>query len=280
MNYRHAFHAGNFADVMKHALLAALIEQFKQKDKPFVVVDVFAGDGLYALTDPAMDRGREYERGIHAALDSPEPALAAYLERVREHRLYPAAKTLAHYPGSPLIARELLREHDRLILSDLSEDCVSSLRQLFHDDKQVTVHHQDGYQACRALLPPTPRRGLLLIDPPFERVDEFQAMVKALQEAERKWNTGVFALWYPIKQRTPVRAFHRALADAGFEAVLACELSLKPLDNFTLTGSGLVIVNTPWRFDETAREVLAACQRALSAHEAHVQWVVPPENGL
>lgn len=273
MNYRHAFHAGNFADVMKHALLVALIEQFKQKDKPFTVLDFFAGDGLYSLEDPDMQRGHEFSSGIYAALSSTEAALQPYLELLRPHRLYPGAASLAHYPGSPALARKLLRQQDRLVLSDVNASCSESLKRLFAHDEQVRLHQLDGYQACRSLLPPNPRRGILLLDPPFERVDEFHALLQALEEAERRWSIGVFAIWYPIKQRTPVRAFHRALAEKGFTDVLSCELYMKPVDNFTLTGSGLTLINAPWQFDRKALEVLHACRKALGGHEVSVEWV-------
>lgn len=278
MNYRHAFHAGNFADVMKHALLVALIEQFKMKDKPFTVLDFFAGDGLYSLEDPDMQRGQEFLHGIYPTLASQEPALQAYLELVRSHRLYPGSPHLAHYPGSPLLARKLLRPGDRLVLSDIKSDCLEHLRRLFGHDEQVALHQLDGYQACRSLLPPQPRRGLLLLDPPFERVDEFQALLHALEDAERRWSIGVFAIWYPIKQRTAIRGFHRVLAEKGFGDVLSCELYLKPLDNFSLSGAGLTLINTPWQFERKAEDVLRACQSAMGAHEVRVEWIVKPEN--
>lgn len=277
MNYRHAFHAGNFADVMKHALLVALIEQFKQKDKPFTVLDLFAGDGLYSLEDPDMVRGNEFTAGIYQALDSTAPALKTYLDLVRPHRLYPGANRLAHYPGSPLLARKLLRDQDRLVVTDTAPGCIDHLKRLFTHDDHVTVHAMDGYQACKSLLPPTPRRGLALIDPPFERVDEFQALMHALEDAEKRWAVGVFAIWYPIKQRTMIKAFHRTLAERGFSEVLSCEFYLKPLDNFSLTGSGLTLINTPWQFDKKAIEVLNACKQALNAHEVSVEWIVAPE---
>ncbi len=277
MNYRHAFHAGNFADVMKHALLVALIEQFKQKDKPFTVLDFFAGDGLYNLEDPDMVRGNEFSTGIYKALDNQTPALQTYLELVRPHRLYPGSNHLAHYPGSPLLARKLLRDQDRLVVSDTAPGCVDQLKRLFTHDAQATVHSMDGYQACKSLLPPTPRRGLLLIDPPFERVDEFQALMHALEDAEKRWSVGVFAIWYPIKQRTMIKAFHRTLAEKGFGDVLSCELYIKPLDNFSLTGSGLTLINTPWQFEKKAAEVLNACKLALHAHEVNIEWIVEPE---
>lgn len=277
MNYRHAFHAGNFADVMKHALLLALIEQLKLKDKPFCVLDFFAGDGIYRLDDPDMQRGQEFNTGIYQALDSPEPALQTYLNLVHQHRLYPGANRLASYPGSPLLARQLLRPQDQLILSDLKPDCAEHLRRLFGHDAQVRLHQVDAYQACRSLLPPTPRRGLLLLDPPFERIDEFQALLHAVEDAERRWPVGIIAIWYPIKQRTAIRGFHRSLAERGFSDVLSCELYQKPLDNFSLTGSGLTIINAPWQFDKRAYEVLKACKNALSAHEIQIEWVVAPE---
>ena len=277
MNYRHAYHAGNFADVMKHALLTALIQRLKSKDKPFCVIDTHAGDGLYALDGRETQTRKEYEDGILRVLDSPAPALKPYLELVRQHRLFPGSHSLGHYPGSPWIARGLLRPQDKLMVCDIHPDCISQLKQLFHGDDQVAVHALDGYQACKALLPPTPRRGLLLMDPPFEQVDEFGAMLRGLKEAERRWNTGIFALWYPIKQRTPVRAFHRALQEAGFDDVLAAELFIKPLDNFSLSGCGLVIINAPWQFDQEAQAVLDACVKALRGHEALVEWLARSE---
>ena len=260
MNYRHAFHAGNFADCTKHALLVALLAALQRKLAPVFVLDTHAGAGRYDLEDIAARRTQEAQSGILRLLDSPAAALEPYLALVR---------ALGLYPGSPLLVRALLRPDDRLACCELHPDDAAALRRLFARDPQVAVHHRDAWEALGALLPPKQKRGLVLIDPPFEAADEFTHVAAALSAARRRFPQGVFAAWYPIKHRAPVRAFLTAVRESGLRDVLAAELLLRePLDPARLNGSGLLVVNPPYCFEAEAQPILDALLERLGIREA------------
>jgi 23S rRNA (adenine2030-N6)-methyltransferase len=250
LNYRHAFHAGNFADCMKHALLVWLLRAMARKPAGFLVLDTHAGLGSYELeTGPAARTG-EWRAGIARLLDAPQPALADYLALVH---------SLGLYPGSPALVREVLRPQDRLVCCELHPEDHAALRRRYARDKQVAVHLRDGWEAVGAFLPPPERRGLVLIDPPYEVPDEFSRVTGALVAAQARFRGGVFAAWSPIKHRAPVRAFHVALRESGLRDVVAAELWLRePLDPTRLNGCGLVVVNPPFGFTEAAPEILSA----------------------
>jgi 23S rRNA (adenine2030-N6)-methyltransferase len=261
MNYRHAFHAGNFADCMKHALLVWLLRALQRKDTPIAVLDSHAGLGRYDLTaDPAVRTG-EWQSGIARLLHAPPPALQDYVGLVEQ---------LGLYPGSPVIARALLREQDRLICCELHPDDAAILRRHFRADRQVAVHQRDGYEAIRALLPFPQRRGLILIDPPFERPDEFTRLFTTLQEGLSRFRSGVFAAWYPVKGRAPVRAFHDRLRGSGLRDLVAVELLLREsVDSARLNGCGLLVANPPYGFEESAPILLSALAERLEAEPGH-----------
>lgn len=256
MNYRHAYHAGNFADVMKHAVLALVISGLKRKDTPFFALDTHAGIGAYDLEAPQADKTGEYLNGIARVLDAPAPPaeLEPYLSVVRS---WNAGGALRRYPGSPELVRGLMRPQDRLALVELHPEDVETLRARFHGDRRVGVHHLDGYTAAKGLLPPAERRGLVLIDPPFEVRNEFDRLLAALRRARKLWPTGIYLVWYPIKGREPVDLFLQAIADQGGPEALAVELLLRPpADPFKLNGSGLLVINPPWQLRETLEQVL------------------------
>ena len=261
VNYRHAFHAGNFADCMKHALLLWLGRAMGRKPAPFCLLDTHAGAGRYELgSGPAAHTG-EWQAGVGRLLDASHPALEDYLDVVR---------SLGLYPGSPRIARALLRPGDRLVCCELRPDDAAALRGLFRGDRQVQVHRRDGWEALGALLPPAERRGLVLIDPPYEAPDEFARLARALRAARGRFRTGVYAAWYPIKHRAPGRAFHAAVAASGVRDVVAAELLLRePLDPARLNGCGLLVVNPPWGFEAEVPPILAALQAGLGDGEPH-----------
>ena len=194
MNYRHGYHAGNFPDVMKHAVLVMLLERLKQKPQPFSVIDTHAGAGLYDLTADMAQRGGEFRHGIVRVLErSGAPAeLAPYLDLVRRRNPDVGARA---YPGSPLLIRDSLRDDDRLQALELHPDDAALLRRSLGGDKRVSVHAGDGYLAMKALLPPTPRRGLVFVDPPFEVTDEFERIARAAAQGVKRWPTGQFAFW-------------------------------------------------------------------------------------
>ncbi|WP_367159545.1 23S rRNA (adenine(2030)-N(6))-methyltransferase RlmJ [Kozakia baliensis] len=273
MNYRHAYHAGNFADVMKHALLLALIRHLQRKSTGFYVLDTHAGCGAYDLAGLEANKTQEWRDGIGRLLDDPPEALKDYLTIIRD------LGAPGRYPGSPLIVASQLRAQDQLVCCELHPEDVRILRRLFRDNAQVSVHHRDAYAALRALLPPKEqKRGLVLIDPPFEQPDEFARLAQAIVESRRRFTTGMVAAWYPIKHRTPVRAFHNQLRDSGLRALLACEFTLRPpLDPGQLNGCGLLIAAPPYGFEKQAEELLGAMRPALDrdgAAETHVSWLV------
>lgn len=259
MNYRHAFHAGNFADCMKHALLVWLLRAMARKPAPFFVLDTHAGAGRTDLASDAAERTGEWRAGIGRLLDDTPAALSGYVETVR---------ALGLYPGSPAIVRALLRPDDRLACCELHPEDHAALRRLFARDPQAGVHLRDGWDALRALLPPTQKRGLVLIDPPYEQPGEFDRVVAGLRTVQARFPTAVAAAWYPIKHRAPVRTFHEAVRFAGLPDVVAAELWLRePTDPARLNGCGLLVRNPPYRFEEEALPILQALLARLGASE-------------
>jgi 23S rRNA (adenine2030-N6)-methyltransferase len=256
MNYRHAFHAGGFVDVMKHAALALAIGHLKAKEAPFCVIDSHAGIGRYDLWAEPARRTGEYRDGILKVMKgAPPAALEPFLAVVRA--MNGGSRHVRWYPGSPGLAQALIRPQDRIVLVELHPDDARTLADAFAGDPRIRVQQGDGYVALKALLPPPERRGLVLIDPPYEVTDEFQRLVRGLHHAHRRWATGIYMIWYPIKHRGPVKAFHDALAASGIRRILVAELLLRPdTDPERLNGSGLAIVNPPWRLDETLAGLL------------------------
>ena len=273
MNYRHAYHAGNFADVHKHAILTLLLAHLRRKETPFHVLDTHAGIGRYDLSGVEAGKTGEYEGGIAKLLAGPgHPLLSDYLERVRAEN---PAGGLRFYPGSPALIRATLRESDRLTLVELHPEDAATLRALFKRDRQVIIREEDAYQALKACLPPKERRGLVLIDPPYEVTDEFQRMAKGLAEALKRWPTGIYALWYPIKSPAEVARFKDELVNFG-KPCLTAELMLRvPEDETKLNGSGLAVINPPWQLDEQMAALLPLLQDALGCQGGtHLQWLV------
>ena len=210
LGYRHAFHAGNFADVHKHAVLAQIVLALRHKEKPFCVIDTHAGAGCYDLGGEPAQKNREYAGGIGRLWTAAEPGpeLAAYLKLVRG--LNPD-DALRHYPGSPRLIRALLRPGDRLILTERHPADHPALAAQFAGDRQVAVYFKDGYTTPESFMPPPERRGLVLMDPAFELKGEFQRLLDAVQRIHRRWASATVAVWYPIGERTPSERFHRAL---------------------------------------------------------------------
>ena len=267
MNYRHVYHAGNFADVLKHVVLALVIERLKQKDTPFRVIDTHAGVGFYALNHGPADKTGEWRNGIGrlcGAAARPLPTevaaiLAPYLDLIGAENEAAGAGQITRYPGSPLIARRLMRRGDQLVVNELHADDRTRLAELFARDGQVKVLGLDGWIALKSLLPPKERRGVVLIDPPFEEPGELIRITEGLAEAVRRFETGTYLLWYPIKDPKSVARFHRAIAEACPRDCLIAELMLRaPRHPEKLNGCGLVIVNPPWLLEDQLRMVLPA----------------------
>lgn len=271
MNYRHAYHAGNFADMMKHGLTLAILRHLQRKPAGFCVLDTHSGCGTYDLGSSEALKTGEWKDGIGRLLaieETPGP-LADYATIVREYG------APARYPGSPAIVASLLRPQDRLICCELHPEEAATLRRSFDEQRQVSVHHRDGYAALKAFLPPRDlKRGLVLIDPPFERGDEFEALARAIVASRTIFPMGIVAAWYPVKHRAPVRAFHDALRSSGLRDIVDCSLTLRPpTDPARLNGCGLIVAGPPWRFEEEASGFLDALLPLLPA-DAGADWAV------
>jgi len=272
MNYRHAFHAGNFADVFKHAVLLALLDALTGKDKALCYLDTHAGAGVYALDEARAEQTGEWREGISrvfAARSLPQP-LHACRDVIRAFNPDGALRV---YPGSPALAAHALRKNDRLVLCETQDEESAALRETFRADKRVHVHQRDGYAAMNALLPPAERRGVVLVDPPFEaQTEEFRVIEAALTTAHVRWPTGVYAVWYPIKKRAAIMPFQRWLGSRGWRDVLLAELLVRPDDSpLRLNGCGIVIINAPWQFDATLAKLLPALKELLAQADGATQ---------
>ncbi len=258
MNYRHAFHAGNFADVFKHALLARLLLYLCRKETPFRIIDTHAGEGAYDLCGDEAARTGEWRSGIGRLADladaphETKALLAPYLDCVGPF----VDGRPALYPGSPLIAQRFMRANDRAIFCELRKDAFDALSKRFSRDKRVKTIHLDGYTGVGAFAPPAERRGLVLIDPPFERTDEFRALLDAFFNAHRKWPSGVYALWYPVKEPSLGRPFVAELKRTETKRVLRLELCVGGSCE-RLNRTGLIVVNPPYVFEEEARSIVS-----------------------
>jgi 23S rRNA (adenine2030-N6)-methyltransferase len=266
MNYRHAYHAGNFADVAKHAVLARLMRRLQAKDTAFRVIDTHAGTGLYDLAGPEAEKTAEWQGGIGRLLESPLPAdlaewLSPFLDVVRSIN---NDGPLRLYPGSPLLARRQLRRQDRLTAVELHPEDAKLLARRFASDIQVRIVELDGWLALGSFVPPKERRGLVLVDPPFEAADEFDRLALGFIRAHRRWPTGLYALWYPLKDLAAVAALHRRLAESGIPRLLIAEMIVAPPADGIFHGSGMILANSPWQFDEELRLMLPALARILA----------------
>ena len=265
MNYRHAFHAGNFADAFKHAILLVLLDALMAKDKPLCYLDTHAGRDAYALDGEEARKTGEWRDGIgrlFAAPNLPGP-LRRYVDAIGECN---PGGALRMYPGSPLLAAKALRENDRLVFCEVQDEEIAALRARFRGDCRVHVHQRDGYAALHALLPPPEKRGLVLIDPPFEAQEgEFAAIESALAQAHSRWPNGVYAVWYPIKSHRTITPFHRHLSNGPFGKVLAAELMMQPDDSpLRLNGCGMLVANPPWHLDAALSALLPALRSTLA----------------
>ena len=284
MNYRHAFHAGNHADVLKHVVVLALCEALAAKPAPCFALDTHGGRGLYRLDGEAAQTTGEAQDGIARLLaEAPrDPAVQRYLAAVRACRAQHGASA---YPGSPWLLAHALRAQDRIVACELHPEEAHVLRTQFAGDPRIAVHERDGYAAIKALLPPkhgTTRfaRGLVLIDPPYEaQLAEFDTALAALAEGLARWPQGIFALWYPIKQGRALQPFRRAAAALPAKSALRLELLVRPDDSpLRMNGSGMLVLNAPWQFDAGMRPALGALRAALGEPGAadRVEWLRPP----
>jgi 23S rRNA (adenine2030-N6)-methyltransferase len=274
--YRHHFHAGNFADVFKHALLTRLLGVIAAKPKPFFYLDTHAGIGRYDLAHAWAQKHTEFRDGIARLWERSDlpAALAPYLAAVRAEN--PDGQ-LRFYPGSPRIARRFLRPGDRMVLSELNRTDVAELGHRFAHDRQVTVHLMDGYQALKAQLPPKERRGLVLVDSSFDRAGELRRVAGAMATAHERWATGIYAIWYPLMEAAAMRGFERDVVATGVRRILQLELALHA-EGWTagLRGCGMLVVNPPYRFDGEAEAIVRWLAKVLAAGGGdRTGWLVP-----
>jgi 23S rRNA (adenine2030-N6)-methyltransferase len=277
MNYRHAFHAGNFADVVKHIVLTRILLHLQDKPTAFRVIDTHAGAGRYDLTSVEAQRGGEWKSGIarllSEKLDHKAAALIApYLDIVRAFNPLLAASpaatearvdNLAAYPGSPLIARALLRPQDRLVACEIEPDARAALIDALRRDTQARVVDLDGWTALKAFVPPKERRGLVLIDPPYEARDESDRLADTFAAAFTRWPTGIYLVWYPVKDPRAGITLARRLGEHA-SALLRLETSIaSPSPNGPLTSAGLIVVNPPWKLADELRALMPAVTAAL-----------------
>jgi 23S rRNA (adenine2030-N6)-methyltransferase len=272
VNYRHIYHAGNFADVVKHIVLVLVLDYLQKKEGGLCVIDAHAGAGLYDLGSEEAGKTREWERGIGrlgSAEDAP-PDLGLYLRHV--------AKDLdaGRYPGSPLLAARLLRPQDRLIANELHEPTFEALRLTLSPFAQARATRMDAYEALRAYLPPKERRGLALIDPPFEKKNEFETLMGQMRHWRKRWATGVFLLWYPIKAHLPAAALKEAARDLGLPRTWSAEALVSPREQAeTLNGCGLILFNAPYGIPERVEALMPFLGKAMALHETACSWLVP-----
>lgn len=278
LSYRHSFHAGNHADVLKHTVQSLIIESLKEKDKPFLYLDTHAGAGRYQLSGEHAERTGEYLEGIARiwAQESVPEELKTYLEAVSA--LSPRGD-LRFYPGSPLIAAHLLRDYDKLNISELHPSDFPLLRNEFSRDNRARVVREDGYQQLKSQLPPLSRRGFVLIDPPYELKSDYQAVVKGIQEGHRRFATGTYAVWYPVVLRQQIKRMVKDFQATGIRKILQIELAVRPdSDQRGMTASGMIVINPPWKLESQMKSVLPWLHKVLvpeGTGHTLVEWITP-----
>lgn len=281
MNYRHAFHAGNHADVLKHITLLALIDSFKRKDSPFFVLDTHAGRGRYLLSSEESRKTAEIDDGVMRLMAQPTlpEVVERYLKAVQADNPVGAMIT---YPGSPLLTAQAMRPQDRLAACELQEEEAAALKTLFARDTRVGVHPGDGYAQVRSLLPPKVNgvkigRGLVLIDPPYEAQDaEYPRILAALSETLARWPQATCAVWFPIKQRRSILHFFRKAAALPVKSALLAEFLVRPDDSpLRLNGSGMLLLNPPWQFDRVLGPAMPVLKQHLGEAGAstRMEWI-------
>ncbi|MED5389943.1 MAG: 23S rRNA (adenine(2030)-N(6))-methyltransferase RlmJ [Pseudomonadota bacterium] len=269
LSYRHSYHAGNFADVLKHIVQIAIIEYLKKKDKPFTVHDTHGGAGSYLIDSEHMQKTGEYRDGIQRLWEGRTEigVIDQYVKLVRQ--LNPVGR-LREYSGSPLIAASLLREQDRLQCTELHSTDYELLHKRFADDKRVRVEKLDAWQGLKALLPPQHRRGLVLIDPSYEMEADYNGVLPALQMAMEKFATATYAIWYPVLDRNRTESFIRRFVKAGIPDLLRVELCVRPdASGRGMTGSGMLIVNPPFTLAQHMAQAMPALKAALCEPNGH-----------
>jgi 23S rRNA (adenine2030-N6)-methyltransferase len=272
MNYRHAYHAGNFADVLKHIVLILCLDYLQKKDGPLCIIDAHGGAGLYDLGSEEAAKTGEWERGIGRLIERDGVAgdLKLYFD------LTGGDLSQRRYPGSPLLISRLLRPQDRLITAELHGETFETLRSVLSPYNNARTMQMDAYECIRAHVPPKERRGLILVDSPFEQKDEFEVLARQMQAWKKRWATGVYLLWYPIKAHLPVGALKAAARDLSLPRTWWVETLISPRNQAeTLNGCGLIVFNAPYGVPERIETLLPFLKDAMSLHETASGWEIP-----
>lgn len=277
LSYRHSFHAGNHADVLKHLVLTLILQSLKQKDKGFFYLDTHSGVGRYSLLSAESEKTGEYLEGIARLWerdDLPEE-VACYVNEIKKIN----KGKLKFYAGSPLLAVQQLREQDRALLTELHPNDFPLLRQEFAKKANVVTKRENGFQQLKAALPPKEKRGLVLIDPPYELKEDYELVVKAIIEGYKRFATGVYAIWYPVVLRQHSKRIVRGLIETGIRKILQIELAVRPdSDQRGMTASGMIVINPPWQLETQMKSVLPYLTQVLVPEGTgswSVEWITP-----
>ena len=279
LSYRHSFHAGNHADVLKHIVLMLILENLKLKDKGFYYLDTHAGVGRYQLSSDEAEKTGEYKEGIGRLwerTDLPQE-ISHYVDLIKNLNF--GAKALRYYAGSPLIAAQLLRPQDRALLTELHPRDFPLLRNNFKEFKNVSVKCDNGFQQLKATLPPKERRGLVLIDPPYELKEDYDLVVKAAEEGYKRFATGTYAIWYPVVLRQQTKRIFKGLQASGIRKILKIEIAVRPdSDQRGMTASGMAVINPPWTLENQMKAILPYLVKTLVPEGTGswtVEWITP-----
>lgn len=262
LSYRHAFHAGNYADVLKHIVLIEILEYLRTKDKPFDYIDTHAGAGVYRLTSQLAQKNREYENGIGRLTPTDWPELKTYLDIIAS---FNPERSLQIYPGSPKIVEAFLRAQDRAWLFELHPTDYESLHKVFAKQRNVRLSPNDGYAGLISLLPPKSKRALVLIDPSYEIKQDYQQVVDVLSKAHRRFATGIYAIWYPVVERRRINALEQALLASGIQRIQLFELGQQSLSQTSrMHAAGMIVVNPPWPLFTKMQTLLPKLAEAMA----------------
>lgn len=263
--------------MLKHIVQSLILNSLQQKEKPFVYHDTHSGVGRYDLTHEWSEKTGEYKQGIARIWqqDNIPAELDSYLDAIRQLN---QGETLRYYPGSPRVARAHLREQDRMVLTELHPSDYPLLEQEFHRDRQVSIYKEDGFAHLKASLPPQERRGLVLIDPPYELAKEYRDVVRAIAQSYKRWATGIYAIWYPVVNRCDIDDMLEGLQGLEIRKILQIELGVAPDTNERgMTASGMIVINPPWTLESQMQTILPFLKQAIAPATGHykVEWVVP-----
>ncbi|MDG2952194.1 23S rRNA (adenine(2030)-N(6))-methyltransferase RlmJ [Exercitatus varius] len=279
LSYRHSFHAGNHADVLKHIVLMLIIENLQLKEKGFYYLDTHAGVGRYRLFGDEAEKTAEFEEGIARLWERDDlpPEVKRYVDQIK--RLNYGGKALRYYAGSPLIAAQLLRPQDRALLTELHPSDFPLLRNNFKEYANIVTKRDDGFRQLKATLPPKERRGLVLIDPPYELKEDYDLVVKAVEEGYKRFATGVYAVWYPVVLRQQTKRIVRGLERSGIRKILQVELAVRPdSDQRGMTASGMIVINPPWQLETQMKSILPYLTEVLvpaGTGKWSLNWITP-----